>query len=104
MRLTGYPRKTKLIYGNRTEQQIASREELGREGVTYVLSEPPDGWSGEIGYIDGSLLDRVFTGHDYRDWVFVLCGPKAMLDAVEGHLIKRGVALARILSERFDYD
>lgn len=104
MRLTDDPRTIKLVYGNRTEQQIVCREELGDEGVTYVLSEPPINWSGEIGYLDGAVLDRTFTETDYRDWVFVLCGPKPMLDSVEGHLLKRGVAHTRILSERFDYD
>lgn len=104
VRLTNDPRKTKLVYGNRTEQQIACPDELGTRDVTYVLSEPPDGWPGEIGFIDGALLDRVFSAKDYRDWVFVLCGPKAMLDVVEDHLKSRNVAPARILSERFDYD
>ena len=93
-----------MVYGNRTEQQIACRDELGTDGVTYVLSEPPEGWLGETGYLDGRVLDRVFTPDEFRDWVFVLCGPKVMLDVVEDHLLARNVAPARILSERFDYD
>lgn len=104
MRLTDDPRDMKLIYGNRTEQQIACRDELGTDDVVYVLSEPPDGWSGESGFIDGALLERVFTPDEFHNWVFVLCGPKAMLDVVEASLKARGVAPERLLLERFDYD
>lgn len=104
MRLTNDPRKVKLIYGNRAEDQIAFRKELDREDVTYVLSEPTEAWQGETGYIDDALLDRVFSTDEFKDWVFVLCGPAIMMDNVEDHLIKRGTPSHRILSERFDYD
>ena len=104
MRLTGDPRKVRLVYGNRKADQIAFRDELGAAEVTYVLSEPPEGWKGETGFIDGALLDRVFTSQDFKDWLFVVCGPPMMMDIVETHLIKRGAPSDRILSERFDYD
>lgn len=104
MRQTKDQRDVKLIYGNRTEAQIAYRKELGQKGITYVLSEPPEGWDGETGFIDGAVLDRVFTSQDYQKWVFVMCGPAVMMDVVEQHLKRKGVASGRILSERFDYD
>lgn len=103
-RLTGDPRDIKLIYGNRIAEQIAYREELGEEDVVYALSEPPENWHGDTGFIDGALLDRVFSADDYKDRVFVMCGPAIMMDIVEDHLIKRGTPAHRILSERFDYD
>ncbi|UWQ80254.1 hypothetical protein K3725_04370 [Leisingera sp. S132] len=37
MRLTGDPRKVKLMYGNRVVDQIAFRDELGEQDVLYVL-------------------------------------------------------------------
>ncbi|WP_294609681.1 ferredoxin reductase family protein [uncultured Roseovarius sp.] len=104
MRLTGDPRKVRLVYGNRKADQIAFRDELDMADVTYVLSEPPEGWTGETGYIDGALLDRVFAPQDFKEWLFVVCGPSVMMDIVETHLIKRGTPSDRILSERFDYD
>lgn len=104
MRLTGDPRKVRLVYGNRKADQIAFRDELDMADVTYVLSEPPEGWTGETGYIDGAFLDRVFGPHDFKEWLFVVCGPSVMMDIVETHLIKRGTPSDRILSERFDYD
>ena len=103
LRLTGDPRAVKVIYGNRAEEQIAHRAELDSEDVTYVLSEPSAVWQGETGFVDGPLLDRVFSAEEYRDWVFVLCGPAIMMDIVEDHLLNRGTPADRILSERFDY-
>ncbi|MDE4173453.1 ferredoxin reductase family protein [Phaeobacter sp. PT47_59] len=103
LRLTGDPRKLRIIYGNRAEEQIVFREELAAEDTVLVLSEPPKGWAGEHGMVDGDLLDRCFTEEEIRSWLFVLCGPPAMMDAVEDHLIARGGASDRILSERFDY-
>jgi predicted ferric reductase len=104
MRLTGDPRKVKLIYGNRVVDQIACRDELGELDVTYVLSEPPETWHGEIGFIDTALIDRVFSAKEISEWVFVMCGPVIMMDIVEDHLIERGTPSHRILSERFDCD
>ncbi|WP_223427783.1 ferredoxin reductase family protein [Tateyamaria pelophila] len=104
MRLTGDSRKVKLIYGNRLVDQIAYRDELGAQDVFYVLSEPPEAWHGETGFIDAALLNRVFSAKEFSEWVFVMCGPAIMMDIVEDHLIERGTSSHRILSERFDYD
>lgn len=116
MRRTGDSRTVRLIYGNRIIEQIACREELdeglregsgeelGKENVVYVLSEPPADWQGEAGFIDAALMDRVFSEQEFSEWVFVMCGPAIMMDIVEDHLIKRGTPPHRILSERFNYD
>jgi len=104
MRLAGDPREVRLIYGNRAEEQILYREELAGEDGTHVLSEPPEDWCGEVGLIDGALLDRILPPVQVQEWLFVLCGPSAMMDTVEDHLIARGTRSDRILSERFGYD
>ena len=104
MRLTGDSREVKLIYGNRKADQIAYGGELGEENVIYVLSEPPEHWHGEVGFIDAPLLDRVFSDKEFREWVFVMCGPLPMMDVVGDHLLRKGTPSHRILSERFSYD
>ncbi|HEY9037599.1 MAG TPA: ferredoxin reductase family protein [Roseovarius sp.] len=104
MRLTDDPRKVKLIYGNRTVDQIAYRDELAAADVTYVLSEPTEAWQGETGFIGPAFIDRVLSPDAFKEWVFVMCGPAIMMDVVEDHLIKQGTPSHRILSERFDYD
>ncbi|WP_170607599.1 ferredoxin reductase family protein [Ruegeria arenilitoris] len=104
MRASGDPRQVKMVYGNKRFDQIAWRDELGKEDITYVLSEPPEGWEGEEGLIDAEIIDRVFSLDQFRSWVFVLCGPSNMMETIEDHLIKKGTPWHRILSERFDYD
>lgn len=98
------PREILVIYGNRLSEQIVHRDELTRAGAVLVLSEPPPGWDGETGLVDAALLDRVLGPEQYAEWLFVLCGPAAMMDGVEDHLIARATPSHRILSERFDYD
>ncbi len=104
LRATDDPRKVALIYGNRLEEQIIHRDELQGVDATYVLTEPPPGWTGETGLIDAACLDRALSPAQVRDWLFVLCGPSAMLEGAEAYLIARGTPAGRILSERFDYD
>jgi NAD(P)H-flavin reductase len=107
--VTGDPRPTVLLYGNRTVAQIVCREELQRLSeshgteVVHVLSEPPDGWRCDTGMIDETLLRRHFETEARRDWLYILCGPPEMLKDVEATLISVGVPSSRILSENFVY-
>jgi len=107
---TGDPRPTVLLYGNRTEAQIVNAAELqalsrthGTE-VVHVLSEPPEGWTGATGLIDADLLRRHFGTQARREWLYILCGPPAMLNAVEEALITLDISSSQILSEQFTYD
>ncbi len=104
MKATQDARPNILVYGNRHEGQIAFGPDLDALAgeVHHVLSEPGPNWSGDTGFINRSILTRHFAGR--TDWLFVLCGPPAMLDAVEDALIDLGVAAHDILSERFVYD
>lgn len=107
---TGDPRPTVLLYGNRHEGQIVFEEELQRLSsthgteVVHVLSHPPKGWTGPTGLIDEALLHAHFGIPARRDWLYILCGPPAMLHAVEAGLIALGIPASQILSEQFVYD
>ena len=72
--------------------------------VVHVLSEPPAGWTGATGMIDADLLRLHFGDAARREWLYILCGPPAMLATVEPALRALGVRSSRILSERFVYD
>ena len=108
--LTGDPRPRTLIYADKDPSQIVHQDELERlneepaTSVVQVFDAPPDDWTGETGYVTEALLARHFPLEAWNDWLFVLCGPPPMLDAVENALISLGVSPERILSERFDYD
>ncbi|HEY0946106.1 MAG TPA: ferric reductase-like transmembrane domain-containing protein [Opitutaceae bacterium] len=103
----GDPRPLRLVYGNRCWENVAFREELDalpgrlRLTVVHVLQESPAGWTGLEGVLSEPVLQQAIPG--FADSaVFFLCGPKAMSDAVQHALRRRGVALRRIRCELFD--
>jgi predicted ferric reductase len=110
LRLEGDKRPTSLIYGNRVVEQIVYPDELealGRDHgthVIHVLSEPQPGWTGHVGLVDAKLIQSVFAEPEMKQRLFVLCGPSAMMEAVEDTLIGLGVPANQILAERFKYD
>jgi len=110
MRLTDDPRAAALVYGNRTEAQIVYRTELDalatERGVetTYVVAEAGEGWGGRTGVVSADLIRELFDTDERRDWLYVLCGPNAMMELAEETLLEIGVPSSRILSERFRYD
>jgi predicted ferric reductase len=99
-----------LVYGNRCVEQIVYSDELealARENgveVVHALYEPPEGWTGHVGVVDPDLIRQVFDAPGRREWLYVLCGPPAMMEVVEDTLIEMGVPAKQILSERFNYD
>jgi predicted ferric reductase len=106
----GDPRPSLLIYANRIPEQIVCDDELqalARDHGTqlvHVLSEPPEGWTGETGFVDARMLRRHVAEAGLQDWLFVVCGPPPMLHTVEAALLEMGVPARRILSEQFIYD
>jgi predicted ferric reductase len=107
--IDGDARPFALVCGAGVEGGLPCRAEIddfakaGLE-VTHVLGAPPPGWTGRTGRIDPALIADLFGAPARRDWLYVLCGPPAMLASVEDALIALGVPAGRILSERFDYD
>ncbi|GAB4371755.1 MAG: ferredoxin reductase family protein [Kiloniellaceae bacterium] len=110
LRLEGDRRPSLLVYGNRVAEQIVYGEELetlARDHgtrVVHVVSEPPEGWQGRVGLADAALVREVCAAPEMTAWLYVLCGPPAMMEAVEDCLIELGVPARQILSERFTYD
>ena len=68
--------------------------------VVHVLEHPPPGWRGETGVVSEELLGRHLP-RDLRVTCFV-CGPPRMMDAVERALVRLGVPVGDVHSERFD--
>lgn len=106
----GDPRPVRLVYADRTLEQLAAQSELqalarapGFE-VHTILAEPPPGWSGLRGRPDAANLALCLPRERPHAWLYFVCGPPLMIDVVERALAQRGVPLARIVSERFRYD
>jgi predicted ferric reductase len=98
-------RNVLLIWGNKTEQDIAFRAELEQMTratptlrVVHVLSNQAD-WPGEKGYVDAELLRKYMEGFE-NPQVFV-CGPPVMMTKVIRTLRQSGVPKSRIHYERF---
>lgn len=95
-----------LVYATGSWERTPFREALANLSrrldlrVVYVLEAPPPGWTGEAGLVTEALLARHVPRDGRRD-CFV-CGPPAMMDAVERALVRLGVPLERLHSERFD--
>ncbi|MCG8545656.1 MAG: ferredoxin reductase family protein [Alphaproteobacteria bacterium] len=103
-------RPLKLIYGNRVKEQIVYGEELDEMtrtlnlSITHVLSEPPKGWRGPVGVVDEALVRSQCEQPDMAAWAYVVCGPPAMINAIEDALVAMGIPEGRILSEKFSYE
>jgi predicted ferric reductase len=94
-----------LLWGNKTEQDIAFRNELDTMvyempflKVVHVLSRQED-FSGERGTIDAGVLQR-HVGN-FQASQFFICGPPPMMRAVERTLTDLGTPKNRIHYERF---
>jgi predicted ferric reductase len=101
------PRPVILVYGNRDWEGVTFREELEERRVNaglrlvHVLEDPPDGWTGERGYITAELLRRHLP-QEYETFRYFVCGPVPMMDAMERELVSLGVPDASVVTERFD--
>ncbi len=110
LRAEGDIRPLVLVYGNRVAEQIVYPDELDRldrlpnARVVHVLSQPGPGWPGLVGQIDKATITAVFGFDGAADWLYLVCGPPAMLDAVDEALVGLGVPARRNLGERFRYD
>ena len=102
-------RPTTLVYGNRVEEQIVYREELEQLArdhgtqIIHALYEPTDDWKGHVGMIDDELIRQTFASPKMKNWLYVICGPSAMMESVEDTFIDLGVPSRQIISERFDH-
>jgi NAD(P)H-flavin reductase len=70
--------------------------------IVYVLQEPPAGWTGEHGFINGEVLRRhvppLYAEHEY-----FICGPGVMMDAIEKALSEMRVPMSMYHSERYSF-
>jgi ferredoxin-NADP reductase len=96
-----------LFYANRDWDGAAFREELSSLArridlrVVHVLERPHEGWAGEAGYLTAEILRRHLPPA-YRRFQYFVCGPQAMMDAIEEALAELGVPGERVHTERFD--
>ena len=103
----GDQRPALFLYGNRDWESITYREELDalqeklNLKVVHVLERPPEGWEGEVGYMNAAMLDRHLP-EDRMARTYFVCGPLPMMDAVERALAQLKIPVARIHTEHYE--
>jgi ferredoxin-NADP reductase len=98
--------KITLLYGNRTENDIAFRKELETMQqqnmnlkVVFVLNEANSGWKGATGLITAEMTKKEIP--DYKETVFYTCGPPAMVEAMEKLVESLGLPKTQLKREYF---
>jgi predicted ferric reductase len=101
-------RPVTLFYASATWDDVVFRDELAELSesmpnlrVVHVLERPPEGWTGESGYITPDVLRRHLPSQ-YRRYEYLICGSSAMMDAMEKALTGVGVPFRQVSTERFD--
>ena len=104
----GDKRPVTLLYGSKDWESITFREELEalKERldltVVHVLENPPEGWTGERGFIDAEVF-KAHLSQPYADHEYFICGPGVMMDVIEKALGELGVPLSKYHSERYSF-
>ena len=99
---------TTLLNSSRTIDEVIYRQELdvlassadGPHVVQTLTREQPSGWTGYGRRIDEPMLAEVLAG-SHADPLVYICGPTLLVEAAATALTNRGVAPARIRTERF---
>ena len=101
-------RPVTLFYGSKDWESVTFREELeALEGrldlrLVHVLENPPEGWTGERGYITADVFRRhlqpPYAAHEY-----FICGPGVMMDAIETAIGELNVPISKYHSERYSF-
>ena len=110
----GEQRPIRLIYADRDPTQlvdvaaVCGTDRLADFRQILMVEAPPQGWQGLVGRLDASGLAQALAQEDVGRLTdeahFMVCGPGGMMDAVECALQVRGVPMARVQSEHFQYD
>ncbi len=111
-----------LLYGSRYDDEIIFHDDLkaleekhkGQFSVDFIISQPKKektswfkkgkiNWEGKIGRITAAEVDLILDKYPIKDKDVecFICGPGAMIDAVESRLNTKGVDGKHIHTERF---
>ena len=107
-RAAGDPTRVDLLFANVDEQDILLRAELDALAaaddaiaVHYVLNNPPDGWTGGVGFVSPDMI-RQHLPPPAPDVKILLCGPPPMVVAMKKATEALGFDKARAVSRLED--
>lgn len=98
-----------LIYANVNVEDILLKKELddlvaaypNRFSVYYVLNNPPEGWTGGVGFVTKAQIEKYLpcTADDIK---LLMCGPPPMMTAMKKHLAELNYPAPRTVSKLED--
>jgi len=108
MRDTNADINVRMLCFNRTEDDIAFRDELAeiesggvpKLNLTHLLSTPSSTWQRGHEYANREMIEKLL-GDDIESKVYYVCGPPAMMRIVFDALLDLGVPESRIRYESF---
>ncbi len=98
-----------LFYGASDAASLIFMKELealaasGQLNMTFVpvFTNPEGGFEGETGFVNAAILKK-YLPKQYKRFMYLICGPKPLMDAMEEALPELGVPPQNVLTERFD--
>jgi ferredoxin-NADP reductase len=87
----------RLLYSVRSPADVFYRDELGPETTLTYTRRMPDGWTGDTGRIDATMIDRLA----WPDGMAYVCGPNGFVEEASRLLMDAGYDAERIRTERF---
>ncbi|TQV94577.1 hypothetical protein V2A60_005607 [Cordyceps javanica] len=107
-RAAGDKTEVDLIFANVTPQDILLKEDLDAltaedKGIRihYVLDNPPEGWTGGVGYVTADMITKHFP-KPADDVKILLCGPPPMISGLKKATESLGFKKARPVSKLED--
>ncbi len=98
--------KITLLYGCRTEGDIAFRQELetmrsqnSNLKLVLTVDQADTGWKGSTGTINADMIRKEIP--DYAETVFYTCGPPPMVEAMEKLVNNLGLPKTQLKKEYF---
>lgn len=111
LRDLGESRPVRLVYGNRRMAQMCNQDEIAAIEKDLpdfkqhlALETPEPDVDAHIGYLDKEFLASLFDEEKRNGWIFYICGPPVMVDAVTDHLRALKVPEKQILFEQLSFD
>ena len=81
-------------------ETLEASQELNFQFIP-VLAAPEEGWRGETGFINSTIMKN-YLPKQYKRFLYMICGPEPLMDAMEQALPELGVPPEKVLTERFD--
>lgn len=101
--------KIHLVYANvgasdilmQAELELLKKKHPEQFFIHYVLNNPPEEWTGSVGFVTPEIMDTHLPKHD-EDTNLLICGPPLMVSAIKKAAVSLGYPKAKPVSKLGD--